>query len=132
MMQALHGSLRRLQTDHVDIYFNHAVNDLARLKNPEWYEFVEAATKAGKIRFSRISGHAGHLTECLDYGLDSGRFDVILCAYNFGQDPRFLGGFDMIVRQPDLPRVIKKRRNGKWAWGDEDVDGRAAQRHAPI
>ena len=64
MMQALDGSLRRLQTDHADVYFNHAVNDLARLKNPEWYEFVEAATKAGKIRFSRISGHAGHLTEC--------------------------------------------------------------------
>ena len=32
------------------------------------------------------------------------------------EDPRFLGGFDMIVRQPDLLRVIKKRRNGKWAW----------------
>ena len=36
-----------------------------------------------------MSGHAGHLIECLDWGIDSGRFDVILCAYNFGQDPRF-------------------------------------------
>jgi predicted aldo/keto reductase-like oxidoreductase len=112
MMRALHGSLRRLQTDHVDVYFNHAVNDVARLKNPEWYEFAEAAKKGGKIRFTGMSGHAGHLTECLDYALDSGRFDVVLCAYNFGQDPgfyqRFLGGLDMIARQPDLPRVIKK------------------------
>jgi aryl-alcohol dehydrogenase-like predicted oxidoreductase len=33
MMQALEGSLPRLQTDHVDVYFDHAVNDLARLKN---------------------------------------------------------------------------------------------------
>jgi len=44
-----------------------------------------------------MSGHAGHLTECLDYAIDSGSYDVILCAYNFGQDPRFyqrfLGGF---------------------------------------
>jgi predicted aldo/keto reductase-like oxidoreductase len=112
MMQALEGSLRRLQTDHVDVYFNHAVNDVARLKNPQWYEFAEAAKKQGKIRFTGMSGHAGHLTECLDYALDSGKFDVILCAYNFGQDPRFyqrfLGGFDMVARQPDLPRVIKK------------------------
>ena len=112
MMQALEGSLRRLQTDHVDVYFNHAVNDVARLKNPEWYEFAEAAKKQGKIRFTGMSGHAGHLTECLDYALDSGKFDVILCAYNFGQDPRFyqrfLGGFDMVARQPDLPRVIQK------------------------
>jgi predicted aldo/keto reductase-like oxidoreductase len=112
IMLALEGSLRRLQTDYVDVYFNHAVNDLGRLKNPEWYEFAEAAKKQGKLRFTGMSGHAGHLTECLDYAIDSGSFDVILCAYNFGQDPRFyqrfLGGFDMIARQPDLPRVIDK------------------------
>ena len=115
MMQALEGSLRRLQTDYVDVYFNHAVNDLERLKNPEWYTFVETAKRQGKIRFSGISGHAGHLGECLDYAIDSGNFDVILCAYNFGQDPlfyqRFLGGFDMVARQPDLPRILKKAKH---------------------
>jgi predicted aldo/keto reductase-like oxidoreductase len=114
IMQALEGSLRRLRTDYVDVYFNHAVNDLARLKNPEWYEFAETAKKQGKIRFTGLSGHAGHLTECLDYAIDSGRFDVILCAYNFGQDPRFyqrfLSDFDVIARQPGLPRVIDKAR----------------------
>src|SRR5262249_38739633 len=83
MMQALEGSLRRLQTDYVDVYFNHAVNEVARLKNPEWYEFAEAAKKQGKIRFTGLSGHSGHLIECLDYALDSNKFDVILCAYNF-------------------------------------------------
>jgi uncharacterized protein len=115
MMQALEGSLRRLQTDYVDVYFNHAVNDVERLKNPEWYAFVESAKRQGKIRFSGMSGHAGHLQECLDYAIDSGKFDVILCAYNFGQDPlfyqRFLGGFDMVARQPDLPRIIKKAKH---------------------
>jgi uncharacterized protein len=115
MMQALEGSLRRLQTDYVDVYFNHAVNDLERLKNPAWYEFVEAAKRQGKLRFSGISGHAGHLGECLDYAIDSGKFDVILCAFNFGQDPafyqRFLGGFDMVARQPDLPRILKKAKH---------------------
>ena len=96
MMQALEGSLHRLQTDYVDVYFNHAVNDVARFKNPEWYEFTETA-KDGAARFTGMSGHAGHLTNCLDYALDSGKFDAILCAYNFGQDPRFyqrfLGGW---------------------------------------
>jgi predicted aldo/keto reductase-like oxidoreductase len=114
MMQGLEGSLRRLQTDHVDVYFNHAVNDVERLKNPEWYEFAGTAKKQGKIRFTGVSGHAGHLTQCLDYALDSGKFDVILCAYNFGQDPhfyqRFLSDFDMVARQPELPRVIEKAR----------------------
>jgi len=114
LMQALEGSLRRLQTDYVDVYFNHAVNDLERLKNPEWYAFAEAAKRQGKIRFSGISGHAGHLHECLDYAIDSDGCDVILCAYNFGQDPRFyqrfLGGFDMVARQPELPRILAKAK----------------------
>jgi len=113
-MQALEGTLRRLQTDHVDVYFNHAVNDVARLKNPEWYEFAAAAKQQGKLQFTGMSGHAGNLIECLDYAIASGHFDVILCAYNFGQDPRFyqrfLGNFDMIARQPDLPRVLASAR----------------------
>jgi predicted aldo/keto reductase-like oxidoreductase len=115
MMQALEGSLRRLQTDYVDVYFNHAVNGVERLKNPEWYAFVEKAKQQGKVRFSGMSGHAGHLQECLEYAIDSGKFDVILAAYNFGQDPRFyehfLGGFDMVARQPDLPRILKSARH---------------------
>lgn len=114
MMEALEGSLRRLQTDHVDVYFNHAVNDVARLKNPEWLEFTAAARKQGKIRFVGMSGHAGHLAECLDYALDSDGIDVFLAAHNFGQDPRFyqryLGGFDFVARQPDLPRIMAKAK----------------------
>ncbi|MGO9449720.1 MAG: aldo/keto reductase [Candidatus Binataceae bacterium] len=114
MMTALEGSLRRLQTDHVDIYFNHAVNDVARLKNPEWHEFTEDARKQGKIRFVGMSGHAGHLIECLDYAIDTNGVDVFLAAHNFGHDPRFyqrfFSGLDFVARQPDLPRIIDKAK----------------------
>jgi predicted aldo/keto reductase-like oxidoreductase len=117
MIRALEGSLRRLQTDHVDIYFNHAVNNVERLKNPEWYKFVEQARAQGKIRFSGMSGHAGNLAECLDYAIDGGHVDVILCAHNFGQDPRFyqrlFRRFDFVAVQPDLPRIMEKaKRHG--------------------
>src|SRR5271156_5452787 len=112
MMETLEGSLRRLQTDHVDVYFNHAVNDPARLKNPEWHEFTAQARKQGKIRFVGMSGHAGNLAECLDYAIYSGQVDVILCAHNFGQDPRFFQyftrSFDFVARQPELPRIMAK------------------------
>ncbi len=114
MMASLEGSLKRLQTDHVDVYFNHAVNDLARIKNPQWHEFTEAAKQQGKIRFAGMSGHAGNLIECLEWAIDAGRVDVILCAYNFGQDPsfyqRFTRDFDFVAIQTDLPRVIKKAK----------------------
>jgi uncharacterized protein len=114
MLSALEGSLRRLRTDYVDVYFNHAVNDVARLKNPEWHEFVARAKQQGKIRFVGMSGHAGRLIECLDYALDTDGVDVILAAYNFGQDPAFYDqltrSFDFIARHPQLPRVLQKAK----------------------
>ena len=114
MMRSLEQSLRRLRTEYIDVYFNHAVNDVERLKNPEWHEFTARAKQQGKIRFVGMSGHAGRLIQCLDYALDTNGVDVILVAYNFGQDPAFYHGltrsFDFIARQADLPRVLQKAK----------------------
>jgi len=112
MMHALEGSLRRLRTDYVDVYFNHAVNDVVRMQNDEWREFTELAKRQGKIRFRGMSGHGSHLVECLDYALDADLVDVILIAYNFAQDPTFYDRlrhtFHFVALQPGLPRVLAK------------------------
>lgn len=114
MMQSLEGSLKRLQSDYVDLYMSHAVNDVARMSSPEWQEFVSKAKEQGKIRFSGMSGHAGYLAECLDYSLDNDLVDAVLVAYNFGQDPDFIAKvtrrFDFIALQPELPRLLKKAK----------------------
>lgn len=114
MMHTLDQSLRRLQTDHIDVFFNHAVNDRARLQNQEWFEFTEQAKRLGKIRFTGMSGHAGNLIQCVDYALDHDLVDVLLLGHNFGQDPefyeKFLRSFDMVANQPDLPRVMAKAK----------------------
>ncbi|MGH7863345.1 MAG: aldo/keto reductase [Candidatus Binataceae bacterium] len=115
MMTALESSLKRLRTDYVDIYFNHAVNDVERVRNPEWHEFVANSKKQGKIRFSGMSGHSGHLVHCVNHAIDSGQFDVLLCAHNFGQDPtfaqRFTRSFDFVAIQPrELPDALKRAR----------------------
>lgn len=114
LMKDLEGSLRSLQTDYVDIYMNHAVNDVAVVANPEWQAFVDRARQQGKFRYVGISGHAGNLIDCLDYAVDENLIDVLLAAYNFGQDPKFYegltSGIDWIATQPDLPRVIKKAK----------------------
>ena len=114
MMQTLEGSLRRLRTDYIDVYFNHAVNDVGRLQNPEFYAFAQRAKEQGKIRYVGLSGHGGHLIECLEYAIQSGAFDVMLVAYNFGQDPSFLQGltrgFDFIAINQELPRVLRKAK----------------------
>jgi hypothetical protein len=114
MMRALEGSLRRLGTDRVELYFNHAVNHPATLQNPEWYEFTTRAKREGKLRFTGISGHGGRLVECLDYALDHAAVDVVLVAHNFGQDPAFYErltrDLDFIAIQPELPRALRKAR----------------------
>jgi uncharacterized protein len=118
-MAVLDKSLRRLQTNYIDIYLNHAVNDIARLDSPEWLEFVAKAKRQGKIRAVGMSGHAGRLTECLTHALDAKRVDVILVAFNFAQQPSyreqvtrylkdFAASFDFITTHPGLPAVIAR------------------------
>ena len=115
MMRALEASLERLRTDYVDIYFNHAVNDISRMQNPEWSEFTELARRQGKIRFRGMSGHGSRLVECIDYALDHDLVDVVLAAYNFAQDPDFYDlvrdTFHYVDLQPELPRVLERARS---------------------
>jgi len=114
LMSSLEASLRRLRTDRIDVYFNHAVNSVDRIANPEWPEFVALARKQGKIRWSGMSGHGGQLAECIDYALHHDLIDVMLVAHNFGQDPsftqRFTARLDFVAVQPDLPRLMAKAK----------------------
>lgn len=114
IMHSLEESLRRLRMDYIDIFFNHSVNDVARLKNPEWSEFVDKAKQQGKIRFTGMSGHAGHLAECVDYAVEHDMFDAMLLAQNFGEDPSFYErmtrSFDFVANQYKLPPVMAKAK----------------------
>lgn len=114
LMRALEGSLTRLQTDYIDVFFNHAVNDVARLKNPGWGEFAERAREQGKIRFTGMSGHGGYLIDCVDYAVENDLADVLLLSQNFGQDPSFferlLKAFDFIAKVPGLPDAVARAK----------------------
>ncbi len=114
LMLRLEASLRRLETDWIDVYLNHAVNEPGRITNPEWAEFTRRAQQQGKIRWRGMSGHAGRLVACLDAALDRDLVDVVLVAFNFGQDPAFhqrlTKGLDMVAVQPDLPRVLARAK----------------------
>ncbi len=114
IMDRLEESLRRLQTDHVEIFFNHAVNDVSRLKNPEWFEFVERAKTQGKIRYTGMSGHGGYLINCVNYAVDEDMFDVMLLAHNFGEDPafyeKFTRAFDFVANQTGLPEAMARAK----------------------
>ena len=85
----LDRSLQRLKTDYVDVLMNHQVGKesdglgVDRLKNPEMYEAWETVKQAGKARFLGASGHNSDLMEVMNWAVESGKLDVILCRYNF-------------------------------------------------
>jgi len=114
LMSRLEASLKRLQMDHVDIFMNHAVNDVDVMRNPDWQEFITKAKEQGKILFAGMSGHGGYLIDCLDYALDNDLVDAVLVAHNFGQDPKFYErvtrSLDWIATQQDLPRALAKAK----------------------
>lgn len=107
----LDESLRNLRTDHVDVLFNHQMGpsdgvtkgeNFSRLDNPELWEAWEEVKKAGKARFFGVSGHEGNLMEVMNYAVDSGKLDVILCRYNFMNYPT----------QPDLIKKCAEKNVG--------------------
>ena len=80
----LDDSLRKLRTDHVDLYQFHAVTtkeDVEKIFGPSGaMETFQAARKAGKIRFIGFSAHS--VENALSM-LDHYDFDTILFPINF-------------------------------------------------
>jgi aryl-alcohol dehydrogenase-like predicted oxidoreductase len=80
----LESSLRRLRTDHFDLYQHHAVaklSDVEEILGPNGaMEAFLAARKAGKVRFLGFSAHSVEAALALMKGFD---FDTILCPVNY-------------------------------------------------
>jgi aryl-alcohol dehydrogenase-like predicted oxidoreductase len=57
LLTALHGSLRRLAVDHVDLWQLHAWDNTVPLE--ETLSAVDAAQQAGKIRYAGVSNYTG-------------------------------------------------------------------------
>ena len=92
ILEMVDGSLKRLQTDHIDILLIHAVGerggaaDVKRAQDPNFHEAILALKKSGKIRFSGCSSHGGGLESNIGWAIDSapaGLFDTFLLSYNY-------------------------------------------------
>src|SRR5690606_26696633 len=80
---AVEDSLRRLQTDYLDVYFAHIDDDTVPLE--ETIEAFSRLVDAGKVRTMGASNYnAGRLREALGISQDKGlsRYEVIQPGYN--------------------------------------------------
>ena len=87
VIAAVEGSLGRLGTDYLDLAHVHACDSVERLMNPAIHEAAERLKEQGKLRFVGVSSHTPHLETVMRHAVDSGRFDVIMVAYNFENWP---------------------------------------------
>lgn len=76
----LETSLELLGTDHVDIWYMHAVDNPADITD-DLFEAWEKAKQQGKIRFIGISTHDPN--GIADRVIEAGKHEVLLSTYNF-------------------------------------------------
>ncbi len=87
VIRAVEGSLQRLGVDYLDLAHIHACNSLDRLMNPNIHAAAERLKEQGKLRFVGVSSHTPRLETVMRHAVDSGKFDVIMVAYNFANWP---------------------------------------------
>ncbi len=83
-MSVIEGSLRRLQTDHVDLVHVHSCDEVERLMDPNAHEAFDRLREQGKARFLGVSTHTPNLQTVARTAIASGRFDVMMLAYHHG------------------------------------------------
>jgi hypothetical protein len=141
VLAAIDGSLRRLGTDHIDVFAQFEVCSPADLRVDALYEAVEEAKQAGKVTALALSGHCGGMQPCLEAAIADGRFEVLLFKYDFVSYPdvdeilhrsaeRGIGAVVFKTNAGARHREIKdleagglsfQRATVKWALGNPDI-----------
>jgi uncharacterized protein len=81
-MSTAEESLKRLQMDHVDILYLHAVNAVDDIHNAGIRDAMKTLQKQGKVRFIGFSTHQ-NMAELIADATKEDFWDVILTTYNF-------------------------------------------------
>jgi len=87
IMAAVEGSLRRLDTDYLDLVHIHSCDVVDRLMAPNFHEAFDRLRDQGKARFLGVSTHTPNLASIARQAIASDRFDVMMLAYHYGLFP---------------------------------------------
>lgn len=76
------GSLKRLNTDYIDILYIHDINSREVAGDPKLGEAMAYLKEKGKARLIGLSTHS-NMAEVIDEAANTENWDVILTSYNF-------------------------------------------------
>ena len=101
MPEMLATSLRRLQTDHVDLLLLHNVGGTEQILNDDMMKFFDDARRKGQTRFIGFSTH-NFQGEFADAAINSEFWEAVLLVYNY-------------LSPPTVAQSIKKARESGMA-----------------
>jgi aryl-alcohol dehydrogenase-like predicted oxidoreductase len=87
LLDSIDASLRRLRTDHVEIYRTSDISSPDDLRVEPLFEAFEEAKRAGKVSHLGLGGHHGGMQDCLNAAIEDGRFEVFFTKYDFVSYP---------------------------------------------
>ena len=103
IMQAVEDSLKRLQTDHLDLYFSHRDDPDTPLE--ETLEAYQRLIEQGKVRYVAASNYSGErLEEAMRIAGDNGlpRYEALQPFYNLYDRHEFENDLAGVCQQHDL------------------------------
>jgi uncharacterized protein len=86
IIQSVQKSLKKLQTDVIDVIQLHGLDDKRDILNNEAMNALSNLRKKGMVRFVGFSTHENQV-ECLEAAIESKFYDMVLVAYHFKSDP---------------------------------------------
>lgn len=103
--KALEGSLKRMNTDYLDVVFVHAIGERddyegehARLFDANMLQAADELKQEGKMRYLAVSSHGPYnMEKLLMEAVRSGHFDLVMPAFNF-------------MKFPKVPEVLKEAK----------------------
>ena len=104
--EAVEGSLRRLQTDYIDLYQSHWPDE--RTPQEETLRAHEKLVKAGKVRFIGTSNHdAALLFEALEISRREGlpRYETIQNEFNLYARDQFEGPVQQLCEREEISGI---------------------------
>jgi len=82
MRASVERSLRRLQTDYIDVLVWHGLHSTEEISDAGLFEFMAKMKKEGKARFTGFSAHS-NMASVLEEAAKLNFHDVALVSYNF-------------------------------------------------
>ncbi len=81
ILKSVEGSLKRLQTDHIDVLLIHGVDNEETLTDERVLSAYDKMRKQGKFRFTGISCHSNH-HKVVKKAIECGHYDMVQLGYN--------------------------------------------------